>query len=75
MKLGNITKKEILWEKLYETINGRKIKVDHPLVQLVKNRKDTTLFVISMIIYSGEETLNMNEETKELVDGKFVATS
>ena len=51
MKLGDITKKEILWEKLYEKVNGKNIKNDHPLVKMVTNNRKKKLFLIGMVIY------------------------
>ena len=40
MKLGKITKKEIIWEKLYEVIKEHQVKLDHPLIKMIKNKKE-----------------------------------
>lgn len=61
MKLGKIVKKEISWQNLYDKLNNRKMKVDHPLLKAINKSKRRSLCLISMVVTSGSE-MNLDED-------------
>ncbi len=69
LKLGNVMKQEVLWQKLYDTVDGKKVKTDHPLLKAIKKSQKRSLFLIGMVVTSGL-TETFEEETK--VDGMSV---
>ena len=50
LKLGNVMKQEILWQQLYDTFNGKKVKTDHPLLKEIKSSQRKSLFLVGMVV-------------------------
>ena len=72
LKLGNVMKTEIPWQVLYDTVNNKKIKMDHPLIKVVQKSKKKTLFVINMTVTAGSEA-DLDEKKEETIDGEYAA--
>ena len=53
LKLGNVTKQEVVWQKLYDATNGKQVRPDHPLVKSIRKRPTKSLFLIGLIVTSG----------------------
>lgn len=59
LKLGDVMKQEVIWQKLYDKINGKMLKITHPLLKVIKSNKKRSLFLIGMVVTSGlTETIN-----------------
>ncbi|CAB3977504.1 Hypothetical predicted protein [Paramuricea clavata] len=62
LKLGNVMKQEVLWQKLYDAVNGKMVKTDHPLLKAIKSCKKRSLFLIGMVVTSGLSSEILDED-------------
>ena len=62
LKLGNVMKQEVLWQKLYDTVNGKMVQADHPLLKTIKSCKKRSLFLIGMVVTSGLSSETLDED-------------
>ena len=59
LKLGNVLKQEVLWQQLYNAVNSKMVKTDHPLLKAIKSSQKKSLFLIGMVVTcSVTETLD-----------------
>ena len=56
LKLGKVMKQEVLWQKLFDHVNGKMMKTNHPFVKLIKSSPKRSLFLILMVVTSGVTT-------------------
>ena len=68
LKLGNVMKQEVVWQQLYDSVNGKVMQTDHPLLKLIKNSPKRSLFLIGMVVTSGLATDSIITDTN--VDGE-----
>lgn len=61
-------KQEVVWQKLYDSVNGKVMQTDHPLLKLIKNSPKRSLFLIGMVVTSGLTTDSIITDTS--VDGE-----
>jgi hypothetical protein len=50
LKLGNVLKQEVLWQQLYNAVNSKMVKTDHPLLKAIKSSQKKSLFLIGMVV-------------------------
>ena len=55
-------KQEVLWQKLYDTVNGKMVQADHPLLKTIKSCKKRSLFLIGMVVTSGLSSEILDED-------------
>ncbi|XP_028402809.1 uncharacterized protein LOC114525619 [Dendronephthya gigantea] len=63
LKLGDVIKREVVWQELYDCVNGKAAKGDHPLLKTIKSSTKKSLFLIGMVVTSGVIT-SLDKETK-----------
>lgn len=69
LKLGDVIKQEVVWQELYNLVNGKTVNVDHPLIKTIKSSSKKSLFLIGMVVTSGVIS-SFNEETN--IDGRLI---